>query len=211
MLESSDIISLRDSYEVIYPSWYDDGCDENEHYFRLDIEKIKNCDLVLLVGGYLNLYTYCEVYEAYRSSKPIYTLTDIDVYKSLNNILGIKYIKINTLDNLSFSKYSDSDVKIVDLKNIDESIKEQARKLLCDFDKEPIVLVENDSIIFEWNSDPEKVDYCKYLIRFVVSKDIYELKVMYYDEEVCNYRGSNVDSYILRVNKYINDFEKLSR
>ena len=204
---------LGDYYEVIEPASFETG-EENSENFKIDIENVRASDIILVLGGYLSLFHYAEIYEAYRSKKPIYTLSDIMPYKVLSSILGIEYRVVHNLKELSLSRFVDLDKRVQE-SSVDNDCKLVAREILNKINVEPLLIVENNEIIFDWESDPEKVDYCKYSIRLRVlkvdDKLKYGLKVMYYDEVVCDYIGIELDSYILRVNKYIEDFGKLSR
>ena len=196
---------------VYYPSWYIDNGQENGDNLKKDISVIKDCDILFIIGGTLNLYNYIQIYEGYRNGKSIYSYGDNLKNNKLSNILGIDCVKIKDFYELPMSKFIELDRQIQLLYRIDENIKLSARNILCDLNKEPIVFVENDFIVFEWKSDPEKVDFCKYLIQFRILNNGYKLDIFYYDETVYSKENNNLELNIYRINKYLEDFETLSR
>ena len=71
---------------------------------------------------------------------------------------------------------------------------------------------KDNEIIFEWLSDPERVDYCKYFVQLVLClNEGYNLKVMYYNEVVYDKIITDIDYCISKLNRYVHDFESLMR
>ena len=206
-------LGLERNFEFVLPKWYNDS-DEVSENFKKDVESLQSCDAVLIVDTDLNLYTYSELYEAYRINKPIYTVKETPFFKTLINVLGIEYELASDLTTLPFSKYVKTDKNVQNLKGTTRELMNHARFLLNDFEKEPTVvyLSRDNDIIFEWLSDPEKVDYCKYFVQLILYLDgTYKLKVMYYNEDVCDKKSTCLTDMIYKVNRYVHDFESLMR
>ena len=86
--------------------------------------------------------------------------------------------------------------------------------MLNDFEKEPTMVYtsRDNDIIFEWLSDPEKVDYCKYFVQLILYLDgSCNLKVMYYNEVVRDKKSMDIDYTVGKLNRYVHDFESLMR
>ena len=206
-------LSLQDKFELILPNWYKDA-EEKPENFKKDVESLQDCDAILIVDTELNLYTYSEIYEAYRNNKAIYTVKETSVFKTLTSVLGIEYTIVSDLTTLPFSKYIKMDKNVQNLHGASFELKNRARFLLNDFEFAPTVtyLSRDNEIIFEWLSDPEKVDYCKYFVQLILYLDgSYKLKVLYYNEEVCDKKSTCLTDMIYKVNRYVHDFESLMR
>jgi hypothetical protein len=206
-------LHLQDKYDLVLPSWYVKG-DEVADNFSKDIDNLKSCDFILVVDSTLSLYTYCQIYEGYRQNKPIYIMQETSAFKMLLTTIGIEYSILNDLNNLSYSKYIKIDNSIQNLKGVLNSQKEFARILLNDFEQEPTMtyISRDNEIIFEWLSDPEKVDYCKYFVQLILYLDgSCNLKVMYYNEVVRDKKSNDIEYTVGKLNRYVHDFESLMR
>lgn len=206
-------LHLQDKYDLVLPSWYANG-EEVADNFSKDIDNLKSCDFILVVDSTLSLYTYCQIYEAYRQNKPIYIMQETSAFKMLLTTIGVEYIVLTDLNNIPYSRYIKIDNSIQNLKGVLNSQKEFARILLNDFEKEPtIVYISRDNeIIFEWLSDPEKVDYCKYFVQLILYLDgSCNLKVMYYNEVVRDKKSNDIEYTVGKLNRYVHDFESLMR
>jgi hypothetical protein len=198
---------------LVLPSWYVKG-DEVADNFSKDIDNLKSCDFILVVDSTLSLYTYCQIYEGYRQNKPIYIMQETSAFKMLLTTIGIEYSILDDLNNLSYSKYIKIDNSIQNLKGVLNSQKEFARILLNDFEQEPTMtyISRDNEIIFEWLSDPEKVDYCKYFVQLILYLDgSCNLKVMYYNEVVRDKKSNDIEYTVGKLNRYVHDFESLMR
>ena len=88
------------------------------------------------------------------------------------------------------------------------------KSYVVDFEKEPTMVYtsRDNDIIFEWLSDPEKVDYCKYFVQLILYLDgSANLKVMYYNEVVRDKKSMDIDYTVGKLNRYVHDFESLMR
>lgn len=203
---------LQHKYDLLLPTWFGDG-EESSDNFKEDIEKVKKSDIVLVIDPVLNLYTYSQIYESYRQEKPIYVLKETNIFKTLLEVIGIKYKYIKDINLLPISKHIKIDEKVYNLFTEDE-LKDNARNILNDIEKEPLMayISRDTDIIFEWQSDPEKVDYCKYFVQFILYLNGgCNLKVMYYNEVVCDKFSRDIESEIYKLNRYLHDFDSLMR
>lgn len=211
--EIENYLYLQDKYELVLPSWYKKG-EEIADNFSKDTDNLKSCDFILVVDSTLSLYTYCQIYEGYRQNKPIYIMQETSAFKMLLTTIGIEYTVLTDLNDMPYSRYIKIDNSIQNLKGTSATQKEYARILLNDFEIEPTMVYtsRDNDIIFEWLSDPEKVDYCKYFVQLILYLDgSCNLKVMYYNEVVRDKKSMDIDCTVGKLNRYVHDFEGLMR
>ena len=204
--------NLQDNYDMYIPNWYVSSA-ETSLTFKQDVEDIHKCDIILVLDNEYNIYTFSLIYEAYRSNKPIYLLSEMNniFYNSLISMLGINYYLISDISLLPLSLYTKSEHKIINSKLNSDEEKKNARQILCGFIKEPtsIVSKKDGGFIFEWYSDPEKVNIYKYFIKLQVDLNCNFLYMEYYDELVYNKGSNEIDTLIFKINKFIQDLESL--
>lgn len=206
-------LNLQNDFDLYLPSWYEDE-DEVSDFYKKDIETIKNCDIILVIDANFNLYTCAEIYEGYRNQKEIYMIHEVPFYKTMTSVLGIEYQLVSSLDDLPLSKYTKFDNIIQNLKGVKYDLIRKTRLVLNDLNKEPTVIyTSRDNCVFiEWLSDPEKVDYCKYFVQLGLDYDNgCRLKVLYYDEVVCDSYSKDLEKCTYKVNRYLHDFDSLMR
>lgn len=210
-LLEKEIISLSEKYDLILPSWFENNSYYDKNSFLADISRVKESDIILILGDTSDLYNNFLLLEGSIQNKGLYCMIKNITFSLLRNVYSILLNYITDLNMLPISKYFKIEDELVNFKNIDENIIAKCRYFLSSFDFEPTI-TNNGFISFHWNSKLEDIGHLKYSVCLdILNRDTYSLKIKYYDEIVCNYQGNsdNIEHIIYLINKYLEDFNHI--
>ena len=211
-LLSQKLETLSQNYDLILPFWFEKETNIDRESFLEDVNRVRNCDIVLILGDSSNLYNNFLLFEAARKGKGTYCTVKNVEFSLLRTLYSISLRPISDIFQLPLSKYFEKEEDMIKKVSSDTLLK-KCRNLLSLFNVEPNIIYDN-GVCFAWESEPEDSDYLKYSVYLdIMDINNYNLRVNYYDEVVCDYHGDDkhIDYYVYLVNKYLEDFSKIFR
>ena len=101
------------NYDLILPFWFEKETNIDRESFLEDVNRVRNCDIVLILGDSSNLYNNFLLFEAARKGKGTYCTVKNVEFSLLRTLYSIPLRSISDIFQLPLSKYFEKEEDMI--------------------------------------------------------------------------------------------------